>query len=261
MTGTSKEGARAAQHGSPATQDAAATDRRASLTDPGMPRADMHVEDAILSRRSIRAFLPKPVPQKLLRRLLEVARWAPSGSNIQPWRVHVLTGRSLTALSEAMIAAARAGEPRDMQYHYYAPQWREPFLTRRRACGFGLYGAMGIDRGDMEGRRVAFERNYFFFGAPAGMLFWIGRELEHGSWLDYGTFIHSISLAARGFGLSTIAQGALGEYPHVAHKMFGIGDDHILIGGMSIGWPDPDAPVNGFQPDRTPVDDFATWMD
>lgn len=242
-------------------QDEAAPARRRALTDPGLPRADMHVEDAILSRRSIRAFLPKPVPKALLRRVLEVARWAPSGSNIQPWRVHVLTGKSLTRLSDAMVKAAKAGEPRDMQYHYYSPTWREPFLARRRACGFGLYGAMGIERHDMEARRVAFERNYVFFGAPAGMIFWIARDLERGSWLDYGTFIHSISLAARGYGLSTIAQGALGEYPHVAHEMFGIGDDHILIGGMSIGWPDPDAPVNAFQPARIPVDEFTTWLD
>lgn len=242
-------------------QEDAAALRRAELTDPGVPRIDMDIEDAILSRRSVRAFLPKPVPKPLLRRLLEVARYAPSGSNIQPWRVHVLTGDSLTKYTEALLAAARNGESQDMEYHYYAPDWREPFLSRRRACGFGLYGAMGVAREDKEGRREAFERNYRFFGAPAGMLFWIASELEHGSWLDYGTFVESISLAARGFGLATIAQGALGEYPHVGHKMFGIGDDYTLIGGMSIGWPDPAAPVNRFQPARLDVDEFTTWLD
>lgn len=241
-------------------QDAAAL-RRAELTDPGVPRTGMDVEDAILSRRSVRAFLPKPVPTALLRRLLEVARYAPSGSNIQPWRVHVLTGDSLTKYTDALIAAARNNESQDMEYNYYAPEWREPFLSRRRACGFGLYGVMGVARDDKEARREAFERNYRFFGAPAGMLFWIPSEVEHGTWLDYGTFVETISLAARGFGLGTIAQGALGEYPHVGHRMFGIGDDHVLIGGMSIGWPDPDAPVNRFQPARLEVDDFTTWLD
>jgi len=240
--------------------EAAATRRRA-LTDPGVPRPGADIEQAVLMRRSIRAFLPKPVPKKLIRRLLEVARWAPSGSNIQPWRVHVLTGDSLKRYTDGLIAAARGGEPRAMEYNYYAPKWREPYLARRRACGFGLYGAMGIARDDMAGRTRAHERNYQFFGAPAGMLFWIPSDLEHGSWLDYGMFIHTIILAAYGCGLAATAQGALGECPHVAHRMFDVGDDWKLIGGLSLGWPDPDAPVNLFQPDRIEVDEFTTWMD
>jgi nitroreductase len=105
------------------------------------------------------------------------------------------------------------------------------------------------------------ERNYVFFGAPAGMLFWIPSDLGHGSWLDYGMFIHTIVLAAYGMGLAATPQGALGECPHVAHKMFGVGDDWKLIGGLSLGWPDPDAPVNLFQPDRIAVDEFTTWLD
>ena len=241
--------------------DEAAEARRSAMTDPGIPRADMHVEDAILSRRSVRGFRPDPVPAPLMRRILEAARWAPSGSNIQPWRVHVLNGEARRRYTEAMIAAEASGEPGPMEYHYYAPEWREPFLSRRRACGFGLYGAMGIARDDRAGRKAAYLRNFDFFGAGTGLLFWIARDLEHGSWLDYGTFIESISLAARGWGLSTIAQGALGEFPHVAHRMYGIGDDHILIGGMSIGWPDDADPVNEFQPERLNVDDFTTWLD
>lgn len=236
-------------------------ERLSRMTDPGCERADMHVEDAVLSRRSIRAFLPKPVPEPLMRRILEAARWAPSGSNIQPWKVHVLSGDSLRRYSEALRAAEANGEPGAMEYNYYAPEWREPFLTRRRACGFGLYNAMGIARDDRDGRREAYLRNFDFFGAATGLLFWIPSDLEHGSWLDYGTFIQSITLVARGWGLSTIAQGALGEYPHVAHRMFGIGDDHVLIGGLSIGWPDEGEPVNGFQPERLEVDDFTTWLD
>lgn len=243
------------------SEDDAPAHRRASFTDPGIQRRDLQVEDAILSRRSIRAFLPDPVPNATLLRLLEVARYAPSGSNIQPWRVTVLTGGKLREYSEALLAAERAGEPRAMEYHYYAPEWREPFLARRRACGFGLYSAMGVDRNDKEGRRAAFERNYEFFGAPAGFLFWIPSDLGHGSWLDYGMFVYAISLAARGYGLSTIAQGALGECPHIGHEMFGIGGDFTLIGGMSVGWADPAAEVNLFQPERIAVDDFTTWYD
>lgn len=241
--------------------DEALQQRLPEMTDPGLPRPAMHAEDALISRRSIRAFKPDPVPTALMRRMLEAARWAPSGSNIQPWKIHVLNGGSRQRYTEALLAAETNNEAREMEYNYYAPEWREPFLARRRACGFGLYGAMGVPRDDREGRREAFLSNYKFFGAATGLLFWIPSDLEHGSWIDYGTFIQSISIAARGWGLSTIAQGALGEYPHVAHEMFGIGDDYTLIGGMSIGWPDEDAPVNLFQPERLDVDEFTTWLD
>jgi nitroreductase len=235
--------------------------RLPEMTDPGMQRSDMHVEDAIISRRSIRAFKPDPVPEPLMRRILEAARWAPSGSNIQPWKIHVLNGDSRQKYTDALIAAEERGDDSGMEYNYYAPVWEEPFLGRRRACGFGLYGAMGVTRGDREGRRQAFLSNYKFFGAGTGMLFWIRSTLEHGSWLDYGTFIQSLSVAARGWELSTIAQGALGEYPHVAHEMFSISEDYTLIGGMSIGWPEEEAPANLFQPERLEVDEFTTWLD
>ena len=230
------------------------------MTDPGLERPDVHVEDAILSRRSIRAFRPDPVPDAVMRRILEAARWAPSGSNIQPWKVHVLNGESLRRYSGALLAAEEAGESADMEYHYYPPNWREPFLARRRACGYGLYDAMGVARDDRAGRRRAQRRNFEFFGAGTGLLFWIPADLEHGSWLDYGTFIHSIVLAAQGWGLAATAQGALGMYPHVAHRMFGIAADHTLIGGMSIGWPDDGDGVNRFQPERVDVDTFTTWL-
>ena len=235
--------------------------RLPGMTDPGMNRLGMHVEDAIVLRRSIRVFRPDPVPEPMMRRILETARWAPSGSNIQPWNVHVLNGDSRQKYTDALIAAEERGDAGEMEYNYYAPEWEEPFLARRRACGFGLYGAMGITREDREGRRQAFLSNYKFFGAGTGMLFWIRSTLEHGSWLDYGTFIQSISLAAQGWGLSTIAQGALGEYPHIAHKTYSVSDNYTLIGGMSIGWPEEDAPANLFQPERLNVDEFATWLD
>ena len=241
--------------------DEALRKRLSEMTDPGFPRPDMHAEDAVISRRSIRAFRHEPVPDALMRRILEAARWAPSGSNIQPWKIHVLNGDSRQRYTDAMLAAERSGEASEMEYHYYAPDWREPFLSRRRACGYGLYGAMGVARDDKASRHDAYIRNFKFFDAATGLLFWIPSDLEHGSWLDYGTFIQSLSMAARGWGLSTIAQGALGEYPHVAHQMFGIGDEYTLVGGMSIGWPDHDAPVNLFQPERLNIHDFTTWLD
>ena len=235
--------------------------RLPKMTAPGMERPGMHAEDALITRRSIRAFRPDPVPEALMRRILEAARWAPSGSNIQPWKIHVLNGESRQNYTDALLAAEQNGEAAEMEYNYYAPEWREPFLARRRACGFGLYGAMSVSRDDKAARREAFLGNYKFFGAGTGLLFWIPSDLEHGSWIDYVTFIQSISIAARGWRLSTIAQGALGEFPHVAHRMFDIGGDYKLIGGMSIGWPDEDAPVNLFQPERLEIDEFTTWLE
>lgn len=243
------------------TQEEAAQIRLGSMSDAGLARRDLHVEDAVLERRSVRAFLPTPVPQAALRRILEIARWAPSGSNIQPWKMHVLTGAALERFSAALLAAIRGGEPRQMEYNYYMPKWREPYLARRRDCGFGLYAANGVAREDMAGRTRVGERNYEFFGAPVGMLFWIPADLGHGSWLDYGMFIHTITLVARAYGLATIAQGALGECPQVAHRMFGMGDDFKLIGGISIGFADPDDPVNRFQPGRIDVNEFTTWLE
>jgi nitroreductase len=238
-----------------------AKNKRSEMTDPGIPRPNTHVEDALLSRRSIRAFKNKAVPKNLIRRILECARWSPSGSNIQPWKVHVLNGDARQSYTKALLAAEKNNEPSAMEYHYYAPEWREPFLNRRRSCGFGLYKAMDIKREDRVRRHEAYLKNFKFFGASTGFLFWIPSDLEHGSWLDYGTFIQSISIAARGWGLWTIAQGALGEYPHVAHTMFNVDDDYKLVGGMSIGWPDDNAVVNSFQPERLSVDEFTIWLD
>ena len=117
---------------------AALSQRLPEMTDPGIARHDMHVEDAIISRRSIRVFRPDPVPEPLMRRILETARWAPSGSNIQPWKVHVLNGESQQNYTDALLAAEARGDSGEMEYNYYAPEWEEPFLSRRRASGFGL---------------------------------------------------------------------------------------------------------------------------
>lgn len=240
----------------------AVTAYKAEMTDPGITRADLHVEDAVLMRRSIRAFKPDAVPKGLLRRLLEAARYAPSGANIQPWEVSVLTGKSLARYSEEMMAGF-ANDPsgHKMDYAYYAPDWREPFQARRYACGFGLYETRGIARGDREGRRDSFLENFRFFGAPSVLLFWIPKDLAMGAWLDYGMFIQNIALLAQGWGLASIAQGALGQHSDVARNITGMPKGHILLCGMSIGWPDLANKLNAYQPGREPVDGFTTWHD
>jgi nitroreductase len=218
-----------------------------------------NVIDAITSRRSVRAYLDRPVPRETLRELLRIAAQAPSGSNIQPWRVHVLTGPALDRLRGAMRQSFLAGDPHEREYKYYTDPVLEPFRTRQRACGWGLYGLLGIARGDREKSRAYRATNYEFFGAPAGMVFTIDRQLELGSWLDYGMFLQSIMVAARGFGLHTCSEASIAEFPAIIRAQLGVPDDETVICGMALGYADPAAVINRFQPAREAVETFARF--
>ena len=155
----------------------------------------LSVEEAITGRRSIRAFLPKPVPREIIGKILLIAGRAPSGTNIQPWKVWVLDGKVRDQVVGEMKAGHDAGDNGRREYHYDMQNWREPYLARRRACGFGLYNTIGIPRGDKERMRAQQGRNYQFFDAPVGLIFSIDRDLEIGSWVDYGMFLQSIMVA------------------------------------------------------------------
>lgn len=216
------------------------------------------VTAAITSRRSIRAFLPTPVDLELVNELLRIAGTAPSGSNIQPWQVHVVAGATRDTLAAAMLAAHQAGVPSAREYHYYPKEWRSPYIDRRRATGWGLYGHLGIRKGDHEATSRQLGRNYEFFGAPVALFFVIDRDMEAGSWLDYGMFIQSIMIAARGYGLHTCPQAALANYPDIVREHLGIGNDKLIVCGLSIGYADPDDPVNEFRPQRLPLEAYVT---
>jgi nitroreductase len=219
----------------------------------------MDVIEAMTQRRSIRGFLPDPVPRATIEAILEAASRAPSGSNIQPWHVRVTTGAEKARLSAALRAAHAAGEPAAREYHYYPRQWREPYLARRRATGWGLYGLLGIGKGDHAATKAQHARNYDFFGAPVGLFFSMDRDMELGSWLDCGMFIQSVMLAARGHGLETCAQAAFCDYHGIVERELGLPDDRILICGMSLGRPDPEEPANRLVTAREPVAAFATF--
>jgi nitroreductase len=222
----------------------------------------MHVQEALRTRGSTRAFLDQPVPRDTLERILEAARWAPSGSNIQPWQVHVVAGRARDALCAAVRhAAATERTAHPWPYEYYPTRWREPYLSRRRACGWGLYGLLGIAKGDRAAGEAQELKNYDFFGAPVGMFFFIDRDLGVGSWFDYGMFVQSVMLAARGEGLHTCPQAAWAPFHRIVHAHLGVPDDRMLICGLALGWADPDAKVNGFRPAREAVASFTTFHD
>lgn len=214
---------------------------------------------AITSRKSTRAFLSKPIPLSLIDKILKVAGTAPSGSNIQPWQVHVVVGEVRDALSADLLAAHQRGEPEEREYQYYPVKWRTPYIDRRRQTGWGLYGTLGITKGDREATSRQHGRNFAFFDAPVVLIFTMDNDLETGSWLDYGMFLQNIMVAARGCGLHTCAQAALANYPKIVKKHLGIADDKLIVCGMSIGYEDESAKVNSFQPPRIGLEEFVKY--
>jgi nitroreductase len=221
----------------------------------------MSVEEAVAGRRSIRAFLPTPVPRALIERVLRIAGRAPSGTNVQPWRVWVLQGAVRDEIVREAVARYDRGETEKREYNYYPVKWREPYLARRRACGWGLYGTLGIGRADKDKMHAQHARNYCFFDAPVGLIFSIDRDLERGSWLDYGMFLEAIMVAARGFGLETCPQAAWLSFHDLLQRRLGIPPEQAVVCGMALGYADPDAKVNTFTPDRMAVAEFTTFVE
>ena len=219
------------------------------------------VEEAIASRRSIRCFLQDPVTRETVTELLALASRAPSGTNVQPWRVTVIGGEAKAALSAAILEAHDGDGKPEREYNYYPLEFPEPYLSRRRKIGWDLYGLLGIERGEKEKMHVQHGRNFEFFDAPVGMIFSIDRMLEIGSWLDFGMFLENIMIAARGKGLHTCPQAAFANYPKIIRERLGIPEDEVVICGMSLGYADHAAPENALVTEREPVENFATFID
>ncbi len=226
-----------------------------------MKREGLSADEALLTRRSVRAFLPTPVPRETVEELLTLASRAPSGSNIQPWKVRVVAGEPRARLSRAILDALDTDgyEKHKREYNYYPVNWREPYLARRRKIGWDLYGLMGIKKGDFENTEKQRRRNYEFFGAPVGMIFTLDEDLEMGSWLDLGIYIASLMIAARGRGLDTCPQAAFAEFHAVIRREMGIPENEIIICGMALGQADPDAPENRLVTERAAAGEFATF--
>lgn len=218
------------------------------------------VDRAITTRRSVRRFLPIPVPRATIEEILAIASRAPSGTNMQPWRVHVLAGEPKTALSAALLQAYDHEQALHAEEHrYYPAQWHEPYLGRRRRIGWDLYGLLGIERADKAGMHRQHARNYLFFDAPIGLIFTIHRHLERGSWLDYGMFLQNIMVAARARGLDTCPQVSFLQFHRVVARELALPEDESVICGMSLGHADRDAPENRLVPERAPVAAFARF--
>ena len=221
----------------------------------------MDVAEAITGRQSIRAFLSdKQVPQAKIKRVLEVAARAPSGSNIQPWHVYVIRGEKQRALIAECMARHKVADEATREYNYYPVNWRAPYIDRRRECGWGLYSKLGIAKGDKDAMRQQHGRNYAFFDAPVGLFFTLDRDMEIGSWFDCGMFVQSVMLAARGEGLETCPQVAFCNFHDTVMSHIGAPSDQMLVCGMSMGYADPDAIVNSFRTTRLSVEEFTTFV-
>ncbi len=220
----------------------------------------MSVSEAIDSRMSCRAFLPTPVAGALIRELLEAAKRAPSGGNVQPWHVYVVAGEPLQEL-RAIIRAKLPSQPmgEGSEYNMYPPNMTEPYRSRRFKCGEDLYATIGIERANRAGRLEQFARNFDFFGAPAAMFFAIDRQMGADQWSDVGMFMQSLMLLARERGLHTCAQEAWSLWYQTLGAFLNFPVELMLFCGLAIGYRDESAPINRLRTDRAPLEEFASF--
>lgn len=226
------------------------------------------VEAAIESRFSCRAFLrDKPVPRQQIEEILRIASCSASSTNTQPWKVYVLQDNRRDALVEMVCAAhdaTRADPSLANEYGevagYYPSNWVSPYIDRRRHNGWGLYGALGIGKGDKDKMHAQTQRNYRFFDAPVGLMFTMDRVMGRGSLIDYGMFLQTLMLAARAVGLHTCPQAAWNNYAKLVTPLIGASPEEMLVCGMALGYADESAPVNAYRTPREPLKSFTRWV-
>lgn len=208
------------------------------------------------SRRSIRGYLPRDVPDALLHPLLQAARAAPSGANLQPGRFIHVAGTRREQLSAALLDDVRGGAPQQEDYGYFPTPMPMHLRKRQVAAAQALYGALGVDRGDADGRARQFENNYRFFDAPVALVVTIDAHFGAGGYMDLGMSLHGLQLAASAMGLGSCAIGALASYPGTVRRVLELPDTQHVVCGMALGWPDPAAPVNRTTTHRAPMHEY-----
>ncbi len=227
-----------------------------------VPAIDPAVFNALASRRSVRAFKPTPVPMETVRQLLEASSRAPSGTNMQPWLAHVVTGAAKDRVCQAVLHARNTENDKHVaEYNYYPNIFPEPYKSRRRKVGWDMYGLLGIGRSDTDKMFAQTGRNFVFFDAPVGIFFTIDKALEIGSWLDFGMFLGNFVTAARGAGLDTCAQAAWCHYHTVIRSEIGFGADQTVVCGMALGFADNEAVINQLVTERAPQEDWVRCYD
>lgn len=221
----------------------------------------MNVTEALKTRITCRAFKPEAPSEQTVRKLLDTARWSPSGGNLQPWHVYALTGAPLAALLSD-VAAQSAQHPMGLppEYAVYPAPLKDPYNARRRKCGEDMYATIGVMRDDKPGRLAQFGRNFAMFGAPVGLFVYLDRSMGPPQWSDVGMFLQSLMLAAREEGLHTAAQEAWAVWKDAVTAATGAPDDLMLFCGVGLGWMDDSAPINTLRTERADVAEFATFQ-
>lgn len=218
----------------------------------------MQFEDALRARRSVRAFKPDPVPYEVVAELLTTAALAPSGTNVQPWKVHVVGGEARRRLEEEVLAH-RETEPDTGPEFERNGKRKEPYISRMRKLGKDMYTLLGIPKGDQAANWAQWSRNYKFFDAPVGLIFTMDKDLGRMSYLDLGLFIQTFMLAAKVKGLDTCAQGAWNAYWPATRRVLNVPDEDYIVCGVALGYADETAPVNRLVSEREPLESFATF--
>lgn len=228
------------------------------MSHPDPKISSTSVSDAVLTRHSLRAFTNQSVDDTVLKDIFEASARAPSGTNMQPWQVHLLTGETLASVSGALLTAYDNDEPFEAEEPYYPDQFFEPYLGRRRKVGWDLYTLLGIEKGDKAKMKSQHRRNFEFFSAPVGAIFTIHRDLNTGSWLDYGMFLQNVMLLAREAGLHTCPQAAFCGYHKAIRSALPLTSDEVVVCGMSIGYADFDAIENSLTTTRAGFSEFVS---
>jgi nitroreductase len=222
----------------------------------------MTVSEAVLSRRSVRAFLDRPVPEELIAEILRKASWAPSGGNVQPWRIYVLSGEAMgefKALMQQRVAECPDGDS-PAEYSVYPQPLKAPYRDYRYKNAEDYYGLMGIPRADKAGRRKFFSNNYQFFGAPLALFCYLDRQMGPPQWSDAGMFLQTVMLLLREAGLDSCAQECWSHYHRTVREFLKPPEEWMLFCGMAIGYEDPDARVNRMRADRAPLEEFCHFV-
>ncbi len=222
----------------------------------------MKVSEALATRKSIRAFKPDPVSRETVEKILTAAARAPSGGNLQPWKVYVVTGEARAELirrvAERRKTKALGEAP---EYSIYPPALTEPYKTRRFKIGEAMYGTMGIPREDKIARLNFFSGNWEFFGAPVGLIITIDRQMQQGQWADVGMFLQSIMLLAREHGLHTCPQEAWAVWHRIIREFLSVPEEEMIFCGIALGYADESHPVNSLDSDRAPLEEWAHFSE
>ena len=220
----------------------------------------MNVSDAVSSRYSVRGYLPEPLPDELITEIFDVARLAPSNTNCQPWHVAVVSGEPRHRLEEAICALADAGVPPNREFPAAKDALTGVYLERRRACGWGYYGTMGVTREDREGRAALARKNFEFFGAPHVAFFSMPLSMDRSNAVDMGIFLQTVMLVMQERGVGCIAQGALASYPDPVREIVPIPEENGILFGLSFGWEDKEAHINTVRMPREPLETIFTHI-